>query len=106
MGTLVQRKKTYRYSSRKVMEFSQLMADILVYEFCKFEMYIFEIAQAIGDNVPIAFLNVLSIFIFAQFVYIKINDEKAEGFELTCSQTFTPVCSQSICLHCITPGLN
>ena len=62
MGTLVRRKKTYRYSARKVMKFSQLMADILVYESCKFEMYIFEIAQVIGENVPIAFLYVLSIF--------------------------------------------
>ena len=44
------------------MEFSQLMADILVYVFCKFEMYIYEIAQVIGENVPIAFLYVLSIF--------------------------------------------
>ena len=42
MVILVRRKKTYRYSARKVMEFSQLMADILVYECCKFEMYIFE----------------------------------------------------------------
>ena len=37
------------------------MADILVYVSCKFEMYIFEIAQVIGENVPIAFLYVLSI---------------------------------------------
>ena len=44
------------------MEFGQLMADILVYVSCKFEMYIFEIAQVIGENVPIAFLYVLSIF--------------------------------------------
>ena len=43
------------------MEFGQLMADILVYVSCKFEMYIFEIAQVIGENVPIAFLYVLSI---------------------------------------------
>ena len=62
MGTLVRRKKTYRYSARKVMEFSQLMADILVYTSCKFERYIFEIAQVIGENVPIAFLYVLSIY--------------------------------------------
>ena len=60
MGDLVRRKKTYRYSAQKVIEFSQLMADILVYESCKFEMYIFEIAQVIGENVPIAFLYVLS----------------------------------------------
>ena len=45
MGILVRRKKTWRYSARKVMEFGQLMADILVYESCKFEMYIFEIAK-------------------------------------------------------------
>ena len=43
------------------MEFGQLMADILVNVSCKFEMYIFEIAQVIGENVPIAFLYVLSI---------------------------------------------
>ena len=46
------------------MEFGQLMADIRVYVSCKFEMYIFEIAQVIGENVPIAFLYVLSIFVF------------------------------------------
>ena len=61
MGTLVRRKKTYRYSAQKVMEFSQLMADILVYKSCKFESYIFDIVQVIGENVPIAFLYVLSI---------------------------------------------
>ena len=64
MGTLVRRKKTYPYSARKVMEFSQLMADILVYESCKIEMYIFKIAQVIGENVPIAFLYVLSIHVY------------------------------------------
>ena len=62
MGTLVRRKKTWRYSTRKVMEFGQLMADIRVYVSCKFEIYIFEIAQVIGENVPIAFLYVLSIY--------------------------------------------
>ena len=61
-GTLVRRKKTWRYSARKVMEFGQLMADILVYVSCKFEMYIFKISQVIGENVPIAFLFVLSIY--------------------------------------------
>ena len=63
MGTLARRKKTYRYTVEKIMEFSQLMADILVYNSCKFEMYIFEIAQVISENVPIAFLYVLSIFV-------------------------------------------
>ena len=43
------------------MEFGQLMADILAYVSCKFEMYIFEIAQVIGENVPIAYFYVLSI---------------------------------------------
>ena len=43
------------------MEFGQLMADILVYVSYKFEMYIFEIAQVIGENVAIPFLYVLSI---------------------------------------------
>ena len=44
------------------MKFDQLMADILVYVSCKYEMYIFEIAQIIGENVPIAFLYVLCIY--------------------------------------------
>ena len=45
------------------MEFGQLMAEILVYVSGKFEMYIFEIAQVTGENVPIAFLYVLSIYL-------------------------------------------
>ena len=61
MGTLVRRKKTWRYSARKVMEFGQLMIDILVNVSCKFEMYIFKIAQVINENVCIAFFYVLSI---------------------------------------------
>ena len=44
------------------MEFSQLKIDILVYVFCKFEMYIFKIAQVISENICIAFLYVLRIF--------------------------------------------
>ena len=73
MGTLVRRKKTYRYSARKVMEFSQLMIDILVYKSCQFEIYIFEIVQVIGENVPIAFLYVLSIFcLFVIFIYFPL----------------------------------
>ena len=61
MGTLLRRKKTWSYSARKVMEFVHLMIDILVYVSCKFQMYIFKIAQVISENVRIAFLNVLSI---------------------------------------------
>ena len=55
------------------MEFGQLMADILAYVSRKFEMYIFEIAQVIGENVPIAFLYVLSIYVnFLFYVYIVL----------------------------------
>ena len=65
MGTIVRRKKTYRYSARKVLEFSQLMADILVYESCKFEMYIIEIAQVIGEIVPLPFFMYCTEYIFS-----------------------------------------
>ena len=51
MGTVVRRRKTWRYSTRKVMEFVQLMADIPVYVSRKFEMYIFKIALVISENV-------------------------------------------------------
>ena len=63
MGNLVRRKKTWRYSARKVMEFGLLTIDIQVYVSCKFEMYIFEIAQVISEKVRIAFLYVLSILV-------------------------------------------
>ena len=39
------------------------MRDIPVYVSCKFEMYIFKIALVISENVRIAFLYVLSIFL-------------------------------------------
>ena len=55
------------------MVFGQLMADIQVYVSCKFEMYIFEIAQVIGEHVPIAFLYVLSILISVNIVLIFIK---------------------------------
>ena len=64
MGTLVRRKKTWRYSAWKVMEFGLLMTDIPVYVSCKFEMYIIKIVLVISENVRIAFLYVLSIVIF------------------------------------------
>ena len=44
------------------MEFGHLMIDILVDVSCKFEMYIFKIAQVINENVRIAFLYVPSVF--------------------------------------------
>ena len=46
----------WRYSARKVMEFGQLIIDILVNVSCKFEIYIIKIAQVINENVCIAFL--------------------------------------------------
>ena len=63
MGTLVRRKKTWRYSARKVLKFGLLKRDIPVYVSCKFEMYIFKIALVISEDVRIAFLYVLSIYI-------------------------------------------
>ena len=62
IGIHARRKKTWRYSARKVMEFGLLMTDIPVYVPCKFKMYIFKIALVISENVRIAFLYVLSIF--------------------------------------------
>ena len=62
MGTLVRRKKTWRNSAWKIMEFKQLMTNILVYVSCKFKMYIFKIAEVISENIRIAFLYVLSIY--------------------------------------------
>ena len=62
MGTLVRRRKTWRYSARKVMEFGQLMKGTLVNISCKFEMHIFKIARVVNENLRIAFLYVLSIY--------------------------------------------
>ena len=61
MGTLVRRKKTWRYRARKVMEFGLLMAGIPVYVTCELEMYIIKIALVISENVRVTFLYVLSI---------------------------------------------
>ena len=73
MGALVRRKKTWRYSARKVMDFGKLMVDILVYVSCKFEMNIFEIAQVIGENIPIAFLYVLYVLSILSIRYDKAS---------------------------------
>ena len=61
MGTLVRRKKTWRYSARKVLEFGLLMRDIPDYVSCMFEMYITKIALVISTKVRIALHYVLSI---------------------------------------------
>ena len=53
------------------MEFGKRMKDILVNVSCKFEMYIFKIAQVINENVRIAFLYVLSILMWG----IKFHGE-------------------------------
>ena len=50
MGSLVRRRKTWRYSARKVMKFGLLMTDIPIYVSGKFEMYIFKIALVISEN--------------------------------------------------------
>ena len=57
------------------MEFGLLMADIPVYGFCKFEMYIFKTTLVISENVYIAFLYVLSILITTYhkaFILLKL----------------------------------
>ena len=46
------------------MEFGLLVTDIPVYVPCTFEMYIFKVPLVISKNVRIAFLYVLSIYIF------------------------------------------
>ena len=50
------------------------MRDITVYVSCKFEMYIFKIALVISENVRIAFLYVLSI-------YLLLRNFKLLGWE-------------------------
>ena len=76
MGALVRRRKTWRYSARKVMACGLLMADIPVYVSCKFQMYIFKIALVISENVCIAFLCVLSIYPrhILRFFSLKIHN--------------------------------
>ena len=78
MGILVRRRKTWRYSARKVMAFGLLMADIPVYVSCKFEMYIFKNELVISKNVCIAFLTVLSIHLVIPIIKpISLNIQNA-----------------------------
>ena len=72
-------KKTWRYSAQKVMEFLKLMTDILVNVSCKFEMYIFKIAQVINENVRIAFLYVLSILSTDTILRCKLHQSMGAG---------------------------
>ena len=53
------------------MKFCILVTDIPVYVPCKFEMYIFKVALVISENVRIAFLYVLSIYILCIAKAIK-----------------------------------
>ena len=61
MGTLVRRKKIWRYSARKVMKFGQIMTDILVNVSCKFEMYILKLLKLSTKMYVNTFLYVTSI---------------------------------------------
>ena len=91
MGTLVRKKKTWRYSAQKFMEFGQLMTDLLVDVSCKFEMYIFKIDQVINENVRIAFLYVLSICTICSehLTQYLMKTVARYGFDFTCtSYTF------------------
>ena len=70
----------------KVMELGQLMKDKLVNVSCKFEMYIFKIAQVINENVCIAFLYVLSIqgcTAGEDGWRLEISDLKSKGIALS-----------------------
>ena len=93
MGTLVRRRKIWRYSARKVMAFGLLMADIPVYVSCKFEMYIFKIALVISENVCIAFLFVLSICI--KFCQCKDSVFDSKNKTLCCASA-SAVCRNRI----------
>ena len=76
----------------EMMKYGQLMIDILVYVSCNFEMYIFNIAQIISENIRIAFFYVLSIFCFRSKEVISAQS----GNEV---HKFIPIKSTSPC-HC------
>ena len=44
------------------MEFRLLVGDMSFFVFCKFEIVIFKIVQVMTENIPFAFLYVLSIY--------------------------------------------
>ena len=48
------------------MEFSLRVADMPFFVFCKFEIVIFKIVQVMTENIPFAFLYVLSISILSK----------------------------------------
>ena len=77
------------------MEFGQLMADILFYVSCKFEMYIFEIGKDIGKNVPIAFLYVLSIYC------LGIKQQKAYLQSIHLYIFLNPLSRPDRCVHAL-----
>ena len=65
------------------MEFGLLVTDMPVYVPCKFEMYIFKVALVISENVHIAFLYVLSIYIYI----VKLGCTWVYTFSYFCSKT-------------------
>ena len=46
----------------KNMEFSLRVGDMSFFVFCKFEILIFKVVQVMAENIPFAFLYVLSIY--------------------------------------------
>ena len=103
MGTLVRRKKTWRYSARQVMEFDQLMIDILVNVSCKFEMYIFYFAQVFNENVRIAFLYGLSIqYILCKFICAKLRHIAIDTYSVHVNEYTLNSNHSSISLHTLT----
>ena len=60
--SLLTQKKTHNVSVfEKNMEFSLRVGDMSFFLFCRFEIVIFKIVQVMTENIPFAFLYVLSI---------------------------------------------
>ena len=55
------------FPCRKNMEFSLRVGDMSFFVFCKFEVVIFKIVQVMTENIPFAFLYVLSIYMYFVF---------------------------------------
>ena len=51
------------------MEFSLRVGDMSFFVFCKFEIVIFKIVQVMTENIPFAFLYVLSILLLSLLFY-------------------------------------
>ena len=53
------------------MEFSLQVENMSFFVFCKFEIVIFKIVQVMTENIPFAFLYVLSIVCYSNIVYTQ-----------------------------------